>query len=117
MRVSHGCIRLYPEDIERLFSMVPVGTRVRIFDQAVKAGLGVDQIFLEVHQPLIEEEDPIQSQPSVADVMEQLRPYMRDGIEVDPKSVEDTVRRGDGIPMAISAHVGQEEDLWSNPSF
>jgi L,D-transpeptidase ErfK/SrfK len=27
MRSSHGCIRLYPEDIEQLFDTVPMGTR------------------------------------------------------------------------------------------
>jgi L,D-transpeptidase ErfK/SrfK len=26
MQVSHGCVRLYPEDIEQLFPIVPVGT-------------------------------------------------------------------------------------------
>ena len=33
MRVTHGCVRMYPEDIERLFGMVPVGTTVRLVDQ------------------------------------------------------------------------------------
>src|SRR5690606_31045584 len=26
MAITHGCIRMYPEDIEQLYSMVPVGT-------------------------------------------------------------------------------------------
>jgi L,D-transpeptidase ErfK/SrfK len=38
MRVTHGCVRMYPEDIERLFGMVPVGTPVRLVDQPVKVG-------------------------------------------------------------------------------
>ena len=38
MRVSHGCIRLYPEDIANLFPQVPVGTKVRIINQPFKAG-------------------------------------------------------------------------------
>ena len=33
MRVSHGCVRLYPEDIATLFAEVPVGLPVRIVDQ------------------------------------------------------------------------------------
>ena len=37
-RVSHGCLRLYPEDIERLFRHVPRGTPVRIEDTAVEFG-------------------------------------------------------------------------------
>ncbi len=31
--VSHGCIRLYPEDVSLLFEEVPVGTRVRVIDE------------------------------------------------------------------------------------
>jgi lipoprotein-anchoring transpeptidase ErfK/SrfK len=38
MRATHGCIRLYPEDIQRLFEEVPVGTPVRIVNQPYKAG-------------------------------------------------------------------------------
>ena len=38
MQVSHGCVRLYPEDIERLFPMVPVGTPGQFIYQPVKVG-------------------------------------------------------------------------------
>ena len=38
MRVSHGCIRLYPEDIESLYAQVPVGSPVRIIDQRYMLG-------------------------------------------------------------------------------
>src|SRR5579885_2618768 len=35
MTVRHGCIRLYPEDLERLFHMVTVGTPARFVYQPV----------------------------------------------------------------------------------
>jgi len=54
MRVSHGCIRLYPEDIARLFPDVPVGTRVRIVNQPYLAGWLDGQLYLEAHEPLAE---------------------------------------------------------------
>jgi L,D-transpeptidase ErfK/SrfK len=47
--VSHGCIRLYPEDIKELFSLVPVGTRVQIIYEPVKIGFKEGRIFVEVH--------------------------------------------------------------------
>lgn len=47
--VSHGCIRLYPEDIPRLFQLVPIGTRVTVVRQSVKVGLKGDKVYLEVH--------------------------------------------------------------------
>ncbi|MGW8286555.1 MAG: L,D-transpeptidase family protein [Candidatus Deferrimicrobiaceae bacterium] len=48
-RVSHGCIRLYQEDIAQLFGMVRRGTRVSIVDQPVKAAAEGDRIYLQVH--------------------------------------------------------------------
>jgi L,D-transpeptidase ErfK/SrfK len=38
MRVSHGCIRLYPEGIEALYPYVPVGAPVRIVDERFVLG-------------------------------------------------------------------------------
>ncbi len=48
-RVSHGCIRLYPEDIPVLFSSVRNGVKVTIVAQPVKAGLEGEKVYLEVH--------------------------------------------------------------------
>jgi L,D-transpeptidase ErfK/SrfK len=56
MRVTHGCIRLYPEDIEALFESVQVGTPVEFVNQPVKVGWGREGLFMEVH-PLLEEDD------------------------------------------------------------
>lgn len=52
MQVTHGCMRLYPEDIERLYHTVPVGTPVRILNQRYKAGWHNGVLYLEVHPPL-----------------------------------------------------------------
>jgi len=54
MRVTHGCIRLYPEDILRLFKEVPVGTPVRIVNQPYKAGWYRGVLYFEAHPPLEE---------------------------------------------------------------
>lgn len=55
MRVSHGCIRLYPEDIEELYSMVGVGTQVRIVNQPYKLGQHQGKLYLEAHPYLSED--------------------------------------------------------------
>ena len=47
--VSHGCLHIYPEDIERLFHEVPVGTPVRSINQAVEAGWIDGRLYVEVH--------------------------------------------------------------------
>jgi L,D-transpeptidase ErfK/SrfK len=49
-RSSHGCLRLYPEDIVKLFPLVSIGTPVIIVNQPVKAALRGGKVFLEVHR-------------------------------------------------------------------
>jgi L,D-transpeptidase ErfK/SrfK len=48
-KASHGCIRLYPEDIPRLFDLVPLKTRVTMVRQPVKVGVRGGRILVEVH--------------------------------------------------------------------
>ena len=58
MKVTHGCMRMYPEDIEWLYSVVAVGTPVRIVDQPVKMGWLDGTLYMEVHAPLAGHESP-----------------------------------------------------------
>jgi len=48
-RVSHGCIRLYPESIEKLFGEVPLGTTVQVINQPIKIGRSGGELYMEVH--------------------------------------------------------------------
>ncbi|PWY32649.1 L,D-transpeptidase family protein [Vibrio vulnificus] len=53
LRVSTGCIRMEPKDIEWLFSQVDKGQRVKIINQPVKVSLEPGRIvYLEAHEPL-----------------------------------------------------------------
>lgn len=50
--VTHGCIRLYPEDILHLYPTVPVGTPVNIIYEPIKIGFKEGRIFIEVHEDI-----------------------------------------------------------------
>jgi L,D-transpeptidase ErfK/SrfK len=52
LAVTHGCIRMYPEDVEALFPLVPVGTPVRIVNEPVKVAWVNGQLLLEAHPPV-----------------------------------------------------------------
>lgn len=52
MQVTHGCIRMFPEDIEELYKLVPLNTKVRMIDTPYKMGWRDDELFIEVHSPL-----------------------------------------------------------------
>ncbi|WP_180343554.1 L,D-transpeptidase family protein, partial [Aeromonas caviae] len=54
VRSSHGCVRLFPEDIESLYYSVPIGTSVRFIHEPYKAGWHNQKLYLEAHQPLTE---------------------------------------------------------------
>jgi len=52
MRVTHGCIRLFPEDIDFLFNQVGINTPVRIINEPVKVGWDGNELLVEVHESL-----------------------------------------------------------------
>jgi L,D-transpeptidase ErfK/SrfK len=54
-RVSHGCIRLYPEDIPKLFELVTEGSPVTIVRQPIKIGTKNNRVFIEVKNDDAEE--------------------------------------------------------------
>jgi L,D-transpeptidase ErfK/SrfK len=51
-RASHGCIRMYPEDIPSLFDIVPNKTNVYIIKQPIKIGVLNQKIYIEVHKDI-----------------------------------------------------------------
>ena len=57
MRVTHGCIRMYPKDVESIFEKVRVGTDVFIVNQPYKVGVSGGGIYLEVHPHLDEDNE------------------------------------------------------------
>ncbi len=52
MAVTHGCMRMYPEDIAALYPLVRVGTKVRIVNEPVKVAFVDGELLLEVHPPI-----------------------------------------------------------------
>ena len=47
LRSSHGCIRLYPEDIEQFYDLVPIGTQVRVVNQPFVFGWRDAQLYMQ----------------------------------------------------------------------
>lgn len=100
MRVTHGCIRLYPEDIRRLFNQVPVGTPVRIINQPYKAGWLRGALYLETHPPLAEHMAQDNNlTPAIRTVIAATRAR---SARVDWDRVTRNAIEARGIPLAIS---------------
>ena len=103
MRVTHGCIRMFPEDIESLFNSVPDGTLVRIVNQPFKLGRSDSGYFLEAH-PLLDEN----LQGDEVSIMTELtRAYVTateegQGGRFDWTSAEEIVMSSRGVPEFVS---------------
>jgi L,D-transpeptidase ErfK/SrfK len=102
MRSSHGCIRLYPEDIEALFPKVARGTNVRLVNQPVLAGWRAGHLYLEVHPPLAEETHDLAAEADAA----LTRALARAGaagatVEIDRTAVLRIVTEQRGIPLPV----------------
>lgn len=110
MRVSQGCVRLYPESIRSLMQQVDIGTPVTIIDQRVKAGLRNGTLYVEVHP---DEREGAELEAERRALIERIQDLERNrggelGGPVDWVEVEEAFARADGIPVAVS---GQGEPI------
>ncbi|MDR0807146.1 MAG: L,D-transpeptidase family protein [Enterobacteriaceae bacterium] len=101
MRVSSGCIRLRPFDIEELFNTVPVGTRVQIVNEPIKSTVEPDgNRYVEVHQPLSrsENDDP-QTLPIYVSSSESA---FINNPETNSAKVNAEIKRRSGLPLQVN---------------
>ena len=111
-RISSGCIRMYPENIIKLFNMIPVGTSVQVVNQPIKLAWINDRLFLEAHPE-----------------MEQAIQMEEYGIVTSPKLSEEDLKRivaaaGDyehklrwpAIRMAIKERHGYPVEIARRPA-
>ncbi len=60
MPVTHGCVRLYPDDVAALFPLVPVGTHVHIINEPIKVTWVDGELLLEAHPPINDDGDSVE---------------------------------------------------------
>jgi L,D-transpeptidase ErfK/SrfK len=100
MQVTHGCMRLYPEDIETLYGMVQLGTQVTIVNQPYKWGWHDGELLIEVHPAL--QEDAVEP-PSLTDLTRLIVEATRsEPLAIDWIGAERTWREARGMPTAVS---------------
>ncbi|PHI30702.1 Probable L,D-transpeptidase YcfS precursor [Budvicia aquatica] len=101
LRVSSGCIRLRPDDIEALFNTVPVGTRVQVINEPVKVTVEPDgRRYVEVHQPLSksENDDPQTKSISISSYVDS---FMNESV-TDAAKVREEIARRSGLPVNVN---------------
>ncbi|MEF3169037.1 MAG: L,D-transpeptidase family protein [Deltaproteobacteria bacterium] len=104
-RVSHGCIRLYPEDIATLYPIVPVGTMVRITYEPVKIGWAHGQCWIQVFDDF---EGKIGDLAREARIRLKACENMYGPLKVDEAVLEEAVVKKDGIARAVARPRAQQ---------
>jgi len=103
MRVTHGCIRMFPESVESLYEKISVGTEVRIINQPYKVGWRNDVLFLEAHPPLEEYAEEFAERGLTVLTREVVRATRESRAVVDWASAEFIAGEARGIPAAMAS--------------
>jgi L,D-transpeptidase ErfK/SrfK len=113
MQVSHGCVQLYPEDIEVLFKKASVGMPVRIIHQPYLTAWNQDMLYLEANEPL---QKWAHDKPRLKkQLLKQLHQISsKKDVSIDWKKVDSIIQRSDGIPTPILAQSPDEAEILAN---
>jgi L,D-transpeptidase ErfK/SrfK len=123
MRVTHGCLRMFPEDIRYLFDYVAVKTPVRIINEPVKIGWQGDVLVMESHPVLESAPRQETDEPSPDDVPVETHEIANEknpltyvteqyivatadrAAKLDWSLAEDAVQRSDGMPLTVGTGI------------
>lgn len=108
MQITHGCVRMYPEDIEQLYNNVSVGTPVYIVKQPIKVGWLNNFLYVEAHPDLEGEEMTYEQRYEMAS---QLIQKANNGImpEVNQTALENALKELTGDPIEIFERIDMPE--------
>jgi L,D-transpeptidase ErfK/SrfK len=100
MAVTHGCIRMYPEDVAAIFPTVPVGTKVYLINVPLKVAFVDGNLLLEAHPPV-----DAQGQ-TIAPVLSKFEELLNEALGTTTTAVNwdiavETLKKADGIPVLV----------------
>ena len=104
MRVSHGCVRLYPENIELLYDLVEIGEPVAIVNEPYLLGTRDGALYFEAHVPL--EDDPASPAERLAELL--AGPDSSNLRQADKDHVSTLASIGNGVPARLDSRDSDE---------
>jgi L,D-transpeptidase ErfK/SrfK len=108
--VTHGCIRMYPDDVAALFPLIPVGTPVRLINEPLKVAWVDGELMLEAHPPVNAEGQSFE--PDLDQFSELLQRAVGDTtVAIHWDYAREVLQKADGV----IATVGLEADLPGEP--
>jgi L,D-transpeptidase ErfK/SrfK len=110
LAVTHGCIRMYPDDVEALFPLIPVGTPVRLINEPLKVAWVDGELVLEAHPPVDAEGQSFE--PQLDQFSDLLQKAVGDTtVAIHWDYAREVLQKADGV----LATVGLEADLPDAP--
>lgn len=107
LRSSHGCIRLFPEDVEFIYEMVQVGDKVTVVNQPFVFGWHDEQLYLQAYDVL--EDDPRDWQKAQKKLIsrslaQRIQAQLKSRAEaINWEAVAKLAHEPRGIPVSVSA--------------
>jgi L,D-transpeptidase ErfK/SrfK len=101
MQITHGCVRMYPEDVEELYDMVSVGTPVYIVKQPIKVGWLDNVLYVEAHPDLEGEETTMDQRFATALRLIQKTNNNQELLDFDQQALNKALKEQSGDPIAI----------------
>jgi L,D-transpeptidase ErfK/SrfK len=112
MAITHGCIRMYPEDIAALFPIVPLGTKVWLINNPVKVAYVDGDLLLEAHLPVNSEGQTVD--PNLEVLSKLLDQALGDNTAaIHWDLARATLQGANGMPTLVGLHA----DLDGEPTF
>ena len=106
LAVTHGCIRMYPEDVAALFPLISVGTPVRLINEPVKVAWVDGELLLEAHPPIDAQGQSVE--PNLDQFSELLRAAVGDStLAIHWDYAREVLQKADGV----IATVGLDADM------
>ena len=115
LRSSHGCVRLYPEDIEKLYEMVPDGTPVRVVNQPFVFGWYDGRLYLQAYTVLEDDRrdwDKAQKKLLARTLAPNIQAALQsNGSAIDWDSVTAITHAPRGVTVPVSGEGGSVESV------
>jgi L,D-transpeptidase ErfK/SrfK len=101
LAVTHGCIRMYPDDVAALFPLIPVGTPVRLINVPIKVAWVDGELLLEAHPPVDAEGQSFE--PDIDQFAEMLRAAVGDTtVAIHWDYAREVLQKADGVIATVA---------------
>ena len=112
MAITHGCVRMYPEDVAALFPLIPVGTKVWLINEPVKVAFVDGDLLMEAHPP-VDDEGQNTEEPNTELLSSKLDQVLGNTtVAINWDVTKQALQAANGIPILV----GLQADLDTGPS-